>query len=121
MENSGVAEPRNIREAFADAVAEGNPLMERIRLDTMVTVVDSATFIADYSTRAPVAARPDLGDGGGMQPVVDLLVEQIECVLTTVVICTSMSLSSAPCGHRVLHSSALAGSFLLCCLSLSNQ
>ena len=52
--------------------------MKRIRLDTMVTVVDSATFIADYSTREPVAARPDLGDGGGMQPVVDLLVEQIE-------------------------------------------
>jgi G3E family GTPase len=78
LENSGVAEPKNIREAFADAAAEGNPLLKRIRLDTMVTVVDSATFIADYSTREPVAARPDLGDGGGMQPVVDLLVEQIE-------------------------------------------
>lgn len=25
------------------------------------------------------AARPDLGDGGTMRPVVDLLVEQIEC------------------------------------------
>jgi len=79
LENSGVAEPKNIREAFADAEAEGHPLMKRVCLDTMVTVVDSATFIADYSTRAPVAARPDLGEGGGMQPVVDLLVEQIEC------------------------------------------
>jgi G3E family GTPase len=73
-----VAEPKNIREAFADAEAEGHPLLKRIQLDTMVTVVDSATFITDYSTRAPLAARPDLGDGGGMQPVVDLLVEQIE-------------------------------------------
>eukprot|EP00951_Prasinocladus_malaysianus_P002449 scaffold17311_cov47-Prasinocladus_malaysianus.AAC.1 len=79
LENSGVAEPKNIREAFADAEAEGNPLLKRIRLDTLVTVVDSATFINDYSTRAPLAARPDLGEGGGMQPVVDLLVEQIEC------------------------------------------
>lgn len=79
LENSGVAEPKNIREAFADAEAEGHPLLKRIQLDTMVTVVDSATFITDYSTRAPLAARPDLGDGGGMQPVVDLLVEQIEC------------------------------------------
>lgn len=44
-----------------------------------MTVVDSATFIQDYSSRAPVAARPELGEGGGMRPVVDLLVEQIEC------------------------------------------
>ena len=27
----------------------------------------------------PLAARPELGDGGNMRPVVDLLVEQIEC------------------------------------------
>jgi len=79
LENSGVAEPKNIREAFADAEAEGHPLLARIALDSLVTVVDSATFITDYSTRAPLAARPDLGEGGGMQPVVDLLVEQIEC------------------------------------------
>lgn len=26
-----------------------------------------------------VAARPDLGEGGNLRPVVDLLVEQIEC------------------------------------------
>lgn len=30
-------------------------------------------------SRAPLAARPDLGDGGSLRPVVDLLVEQIEC------------------------------------------
>lgn len=29
--------------------------------------------------RAPVAARPELGDGGNMRPVVDLLVEQVRC------------------------------------------
>lgn len=27
----------------------------------------------------PAAARPDLGEGGNLRPVVDLLVEQIEC------------------------------------------
>lgn len=52
----------------------------QIRLDTMVTVVDSASFLADYSTRAPMGLRPDLGEGGGLRPVVDLLVEQLECV-----------------------------------------
>jgi G3E family GTPase len=29
--------------------------------------------------RLPLASRPELGDGGNMRPVVDLLVEQIEC------------------------------------------
>ena len=41
-------------------------------------VVDSHTFIQDYSSRTTLAARPDLGDGGNLRPVVDLLVEQIE-------------------------------------------
>lgn len=43
-------------------------------------MVDSHTFIQDYSSRAALAARPDLGEGGGLRPVVDLLVEQIEWV-----------------------------------------
>jgi G3E family GTPase len=79
LENSGVAEPQNIRDQFNDARAVGHPLVEKVHLDTLVTVVDSATFIKDYSSKAPVAARPELGEGGGMRPVVDLLVEQIEC------------------------------------------
>ena len=52
--------------------------MQRIRLDTLVTIVDSGTFIQDYASRVPLAARPDLGEGGNLRPVVDLLVEQIE-------------------------------------------
>lgn len=78
LENSGVAEPQNIRDQFSEAIAAGNPLMQRIYLDTLVTIVDSGTFIVDYSSRSPLAARPDLGEGGNLRPVVDLLVEQIE-------------------------------------------
>ena len=54
-------------------------MLRRIALDTMVTVVDAHTFIQDYSSRNPIMARPDLGEGGALRPVVDLLVEQIEC------------------------------------------
>lgn len=79
LENSGVAEPQALRDQFADAAAAGHPVMRRLRLDNLVTVVDSATFVGDYSSRAPVAARPELGEGGGLRPVVDLLVEQVEC------------------------------------------
>eukprot|EP00878_Enallax_costatus_P003472 GHUV01003685.1.p1 GENE.GHUV01003685.1~~GHUV01003685.1.p1 ORF type:complete len:386 (+),score=120.96 GHUV01003685.1:639-1796(+) len=60
-------------------MAAGHPLMKRIELDTLVTLVDSSSFIKDYSTKLPLASRPELGDGGNMRPVVDLLVEQIEC------------------------------------------
>ena len=59
-------------------MAAGHPLTARLRLDTMVTVVDAASFVKDYASRAPLAARPDLGEGGGLRPVVDLLVEQVE-------------------------------------------
>lgn len=52
------------------------------KLDTMVTVVDASSFPALYGARGPLASRPDLGDGGGLRPVVDLLVEQLECVAT---------------------------------------
>ncbi|GFR40301.1 hypothetical protein Agub_g483 [Astrephomene gubernaculifera] len=79
LENSGVAEPQNIRDKFNEAAAEGHPLLERVELDTMVTLVDCGSFLKDWATRACLAQRPDLGEGGGLRPVVDLLVEQIEC------------------------------------------
>ncbi|KAG2488742.1 hypothetical protein HYH03_012740 [Edaphochlamys debaryana] len=79
LENSGVAEPQNIRDKFNEAEAAGHPLMDRIELDTLVTLVDCGSFLKDWATRACLAQRPDLGEGGGLRPVVDLLVEQIEC------------------------------------------
>lgn len=91
LENSGVAEPQNLRDKFNEAVLDGHPVMSRIRLDTMITIVDSGTFIKDYSSRTALAARPDLGEGGTLRPVVDLLVEQIECVSFTCVMTVSAS------------------------------
>jgi G3E family GTPase len=41
LENSGVAEPQNIRDAFNEAMALGNPITSRIYLDTLVTVVSN--------------------------------------------------------------------------------
>lgn len=54
--------------------------MQRLRLDTLVTVLDCSSFLANYASRAPIMARPELGEGGNLRPVVDLLVEQLECV-----------------------------------------
>lgn len=45
IEMSGVAEPRSVRSNFQDAVYYGMPLMERVGLDTMVTVVDCGSYL----------------------------------------------------------------------------
>ena len=49
----GVAEPRSVRNIFQEAIMYDMPLMERVRLDTLVTVVDCCTYL-DYikSSRA---------------------------------------------------------------------
>ena len=45
VELSGVAEPRSVRSNFQDAEYYQMPLMDRVQLDTMVTVVDCTTFL----------------------------------------------------------------------------
>jgi hypothetical protein len=36
LENSGVAEPQNIRDSFADAAENGHPALSRVSLSTLV-------------------------------------------------------------------------------------
>jgi len=79
LENSGVAEPQNIRDSFNEALMMGHPIARRVHLEGLITVVDSVTFISDFGSKAPMSIRPDLGVGESVRPVVDLLVEQIEC------------------------------------------
>ena len=47
IELSGISSPRAIRANFQDATFYGMLVMERVRLGTMVTVVDCSTFM-DY-------------------------------------------------------------------------
>lgn len=51
IELSGVASPRAIRANFQDAEYYGMPLMDRVRLDTIVTVVDCSTFLSYLQDR----------------------------------------------------------------------
>ena len=46
LENSGVAEPQNIRDAFTEALENGHPVMQRVHLSSLVR-----------SASAPVACR----------------------------------------------------------------
>ena len=44
IELSGVADPVGVRAKFQEAVLYDMPLMERVRLDTLVTLIDCTTF-----------------------------------------------------------------------------
>ena len=88
IEASGVGEPRRVRETFQDAEDVGFAIMQHLRLDTMVTVVDAQSFVDYYSCSDRVEDRSELGSIDPAAPpedampyqraVVDLLVEQIE-------------------------------------------
>ncbi|CAM9156263.1 unnamed protein product [Ectocarpus sp. 13 AM-2016] len=93
IESSGISEPKSVRSTFQDAESYGMLLMQKVRMDTMVTVVDAGSFLEAYTSSERMMHRPDLGvleddpafqqsmmEGGGAQrAVVDLLVEQVEC------------------------------------------
>ncbi|KAL3779587.1 hypothetical protein ACHAW5_005420 [Stephanodiscus triporus] len=62
IEMSGVAEPRSVRNIFQEAMMYDMPLMERVSLDTLVTVIDCSTY-RDYlqsSRLANVLESPEL-------------------------------------------------------------
>ncbi|GMH90858.1 hypothetical protein TrVE_jg1310 [Triparma verrucosa] len=62
VEASGVSDPVGIRQAFQDAEMYGMPLMERVRLDTLVTVVDCTTFLKHVkkATRVSEDETPEM-------------------------------------------------------------
>eukprot|EP00962_Isochrysis_galbana_P045532 scaffold17961_cov146-Isochrysis_galbana.AAC.1 len=51
VESSGVAEPREIRDNFRDAMVTMQDVLQGTRLDTLVTVVDASTFLTEYEKR----------------------------------------------------------------------
>ena len=73
-----MAEPNNIRSQFHEAALLKHPLLERIYLKTMVTVVDSSRFFEEYYSRDTMIERPNLGKCSTL-PIVELLIEQVEC------------------------------------------
>eukprot|EP00586_Coscinodiscus_wailesii_P015776 CAMPEP_0172502426 /NCGR_PEP_ID=MMETSP1066-20121228/159884_1 /TAXON_ID=671091 /ORGANISM="Coscinodiscus wailesii, Strain CCMP2513" /LENGTH=561 /DNA_ID=CAMNT_0013277681 /DNA_START=198 /DNA_END=1881 /DNA_ORIENTATION=- len=62
VECSGVSEPRGIRNVFQEGELYGMPLLERVRLDTMVTVVDAGSFKRHLTSdqRASLSSTPEL-------------------------------------------------------------
>ncbi|KMK76770.1 GTP-binding protein [Alkalihalobacillus pseudalcaliphilus] len=79
IESSGISEPIPVAQTFTYMDEElGVNLSEKCRLDTMVTVVDTAHFWSNYSTGESLLDRQQGINEDDERDIVDLLVDQIE-------------------------------------------
>ncbi|ABD08760.1 Cobalamin synthesis protein, P47K [Rhodopseudomonas palustris HaA2] len=78
IESTGIAEPLPIATTFEFRDEEGASLSDIARLDTMVTVVDAASLLSNYSSQEFLRDRGEVAGEQDDRTLVDLLVEQIE-------------------------------------------
>ncbi len=78
IESTGIAEPLPVAATFDFRDESGQSLSDVARLDTMVTVVDAANLLKDYSSADFLSDRGETAGDGDTRTIVDLLVEQIE-------------------------------------------
>ncbi|WP_149549409.1 GTP-binding protein [Streptomyces marokkonensis] len=78
IESSGISEPMPVAATFAFARDDGAVLGDVARLDTMVTVVDAANFLAELDTGDDLAERGLAPYEDDERTVSDLLVDQVE-------------------------------------------
>ena len=92
IELSGVADPKAIRAKFQQATLEQLPLMERVQLDTMISLIDSSTFSSYFQSpqlmtpsELPELFRPPeqtpLGEGDDEEWMKDMPPKLLEAVL----------------------------------------
>ncbi|MFD5231870.1 GTP-binding protein [Streptomyces qaidamensis] len=78
IESSGISEPMPVAATFAFARDDGATLEDVARLDTMVTVVDAANFLAELGTGDDLAERGLAPYEDDERTVSDLLIDQVE-------------------------------------------
>ena len=78
IEGTGIAEPLPVASTFDFRDENGESLSDVSRLDTMVTVVDAANLLKDYSSSEFLRDRGETAGEEDDRTLVDLLVEQIE-------------------------------------------
>lgn len=93
IESTGIAEPLPVAATFDFRDEDGLSLSDVARLDTMVTVVDAANLLKDYSSAEFLSDRGETAGDGDNRTLVDLLVEQIE--FADVVMLNKISQASA--------------------------
>jgi len=78
IESTGISEPIPVAQTFTFEDEEGVSLSHISRLDTMVTVVDAASFLRDYNQAESLQSRGESLGEEDNRTVTDLLIDQIE-------------------------------------------
>ena len=78
IESTGISEPLPVATTFDFRDEDGHSLSDVSRLDTMVTVVDAANLISNYSSTDFLGDRGESLGEDDERTLVDLLVEQME-------------------------------------------
>lgn len=78
IESTGISEPLPVAATFSFEDEAGESLSDVALLDTMVTVVDAANLLKDYSSADFLADRGEVAGEDDTRSLVGLLVEQIE-------------------------------------------
>lgn len=78
IESTGISEPIPVAQTFTFEDENGVSLSRLARLDTMVTVVDAASFLREYAAADDLRERGQALGDGDERTVTDLLIEQVE-------------------------------------------
>lgn len=78
IESTGIGEPMPVAASFAFEDEHGKSLCSVARLDTMVTVVDAASFFESIESSEDLRSRGLAKDETDDRTIVDLLIDQIE-------------------------------------------
>ncbi|MCH2108408.1 MAG: zinc metallochaperone GTPase ZigA [Polyangiaceae bacterium] len=78
IEATGISEPIPVAQTFTFEDEDGVSLSDVARLDTMVTVVDTASFLRDYQAADALQDRGESLGEDDTRTVTDLLIDQIE-------------------------------------------
>jgi G3E family GTPase len=110
IESTGIAEPLPVATTFEFRDEDGQSLSDVARLDTMVTVVDAAHLLMDYTSQDFLKDRGEIAGDGDERSLVQLLVDQIEfadvIVLNKVDIATPEQIVAAQSIIRSLNADA---------------
>ncbi|WP_422744359.1 GTP-binding protein [Mycobacterium sp. WMMD1722] len=78
IESTGISEPMPVAATFSWEFEDGSSLGQLARLDTLVTVVDCSTFLAEVAKGEALADRDMSAGEGDARSIADLLVDQVE-------------------------------------------
>ena len=78
IESTGISEPVPVAQTFTFEDESGVSLGDLARLDTMVTVVDAASFLREYQAADSLEERGESLNEEDERTVTDLLIDQVE-------------------------------------------